>query len=297
MYQKPLRLAIMVSVLLTTIAAFVYYFAKHPSVGDQLRHTPPGLLLLILALYAVQIVIIGLTLLFTLRLCDTRLHMRESLLLTMYTVVINFFGPLQSGPAFRGVYLRQKHGLKLRNYTLATFVYLGLYALFSGLFLLSGLLKWWLLIGVVIAVLAALWLQRSEHKLAARLRQLHLRSLGLLSLATLLQVGAIAAIYYTELRAVDPGVGVNQAVVYTGAANFALFVALTPGAIGFRETFLLFSRRLHHIGSSTIVAANVIDRSVYIILLLLLAVAIFGTHAREQLRTKPSGPTKEPATD
>jgi len=75
-------------------------------------------------------------------------------------------------------------------------------------------------------------------------------------------------------------------VIYTGAANFALFVSITPGAIGFRESFLLFSQHLHHIDSSTIVAANLIDRSVYIVLLLLLAAGIFGTHAQRRFKIK-----------
>jgi uncharacterized membrane protein YbhN (UPF0104 family) len=72
-------------------------------------------------------------------------------------------------------------------------------------------------------------------------------------------------------------------MVYTGAANLALFVSLTPGAIGFRESFLVFSQHLHHISNSTIVAANILDRAMYLVLLLILALIIFGTHARRQL--------------
>lgn len=277
----------MVVILAATLVVFAYYIDKHPQLRDQLRHTSPVLLLGLLGLYALQMITIGLTVLFTMKLCQVHLSWRESLLLTMYTVVVNFFGPLQSGPAFRALYLKRKHGLKLRTYTTATFVYIGLYALFSGLFLLSGLLKWWLLGLVLVALLGGLWVGFAPAKLAGRLRQLQLRSLGALALVTLFQVCSIAAIYYTELRAVFPGVQLGQAITYTGAANFALFVALTPGAIGFRETFLLFSHRLHHIGSGAIIAANVIDRSVYIVWLLLLALLILGTHAREQLHIKP----------
>jgi uncharacterized membrane protein YbhN (UPF0104 family) len=276
----------MVSVLALTVTVFSYFIVKHPELRTQLRHLSPQLIVGLLLLYAIQVVAIGLTVLYTVRLCDVRLGIRETLLLTMYTVVINFFGPLQSGPAFRGLYLKQKHGLKLKNFTLATFVYLGLYALFSGLFLLSSVLKWWLLLVVLLVIALALWLKSSQTPLAKRLRQLHWQSLAALALATLIQVCLIAVIYYTELQAVDPGVRLSQAITYTGAANFALFVAITPGAIGFRETFLVFSRHLHHISNSVIVAANLIDRSVYIIMLLILAAIIFGTHAQDKLRTK-----------
>lgn len=284
MRSKYVRLAIMAVVLTATATAFAYYIAKHPELRTQLRHTSPGVLLLLLLLYGVQVGAIGLTVLYTMSLCRVKLSVRESLLLTMYTVVINFFGPLQSGPAFRALYMKQKHGLKIKSYTLATLVYLFLYALFSGLFLLSGLLKWWLLVIVLAVVLGGFWLVRSGWALAKRFRQLHLRSLVGLAVATFLQLAIVAVIYYVELHSVAPGVHFSQVIVYAGAANFALFVAFTPGAIGFRETFLLFSRRLHHIGSGTIVAANVIDRSVYIVLLLILAAAIFGTHVREQFR-------------
>ena len=284
MRSKYFRLAIMVSVLAITIAAFSYYFATHPALRIQLRHTSPKVLVVLLLLYVLQIAAIGLTVLCTMSLCKVKLAVRESLLLTMYTVVINFFGPLQSGPAFRALYMKQKHGLKIKHYTMATLVYLFLYALISGLFLLSGVLKWWLLVIVLLVVGIWLWLQKSPGPFAVRFRQLHLQSLAGLAIATFLQLALITAIYFVELRSVSPGVHLSQVIVYAGAANFALFVAFTPGAIGFRETFLLFSRRLHHIGSGAIIAANFIDRSVYIVLLLVLAVLIFGTHVREQFK-------------
>jgi hypothetical protein len=73
-----------------------------------------------------------------------------------------------------------------------------------------------------------------------------------------------------------------QAVVYGGAANFSLFVALTPGAIGFREAFLEFSRQLHHIPTSGILAASVIDRSVYVAFLGLLFLMTVGLHVGDR---------------
>jgi uncharacterized membrane protein YbhN (UPF0104 family) len=113
-----------------------------------------------------------------------------------------------------------------------------------------------------------------------------MRAVTYLGIATFLQAGLVCLIYYSELRSVAPATRFSQAIIYTGAANLALFVSLTPGAIGFRESFLVFSRHLHHIGNNTIVAANILDRSVYIVFLLILAVFIFGTHAQRSLKTK-----------
>ncbi|MDB5171033.1 MAG: hypothetical protein JWO35_727 [Candidatus Saccharibacteria bacterium] len=272
-----------VFILLITIAAFANYFASHPQVRQLLRDTSPILLLSLLGLYVLFVGSLALINSATLRLCGTRLIGRESLLLTMYSSVINFFGPLQSGPAFRALYLKKMHGTNLKSYGTATLVYYGFYAFFSGLFLVSGLLGWWL-IPLAGAGLLILWLTyRSPFAFAERLRKLDLSGWYYLAAATFLQVSLLAIIYYVELRSVMPGIHFSQVIIYTGAANFALFVSLTPGAIGFRESFLVFSEKLHHVSNNAIVVANTIDRAVYISLLLFLAVAIFATHAQKKL--------------
>jgi uncharacterized membrane protein YbhN (UPF0104 family) len=279
------RPAAAIIVIVATVAAFIYYFATHPGVRQQLHRTSPAVLLLILVLYFGTIVALALVNAATLRLCKIRMPGSESLLLTSYSAVVNFFGPLQSGPAFRAVYLKKKYGIALKNYTAATFMYYFFFAAFSGLFLLSGLLKWWLIVLVLLGVIVMVVLHRSR-RFGPRLKQLDLAGCYYLAGASLLQVCLVAAVYYTELRSVAPGTHLSQAIVYTGAANFALFVSLTPGAVGFRESFLVFSRHLHHISNSTIVAASILDRAMYIVLLLVMALFIFGTHARRQLNIK-----------
>ena len=107
-----------------------------------------------------------------------------------------------------------------------------------------------------------------------------------LALATLLQVFIVAVIYFVELRAVNSTISFKQAVIYTGAANFALFVSLTPGAIGFRETFLLLAHRLHHIPDSTVLSASLLDRAIYIVFLGILFLVALSMHAKDRLAVK-----------
>ena len=92
--------------------------------------------------------------------------------------------------------------------------------------------------------------------------------------ATVMQTIIQIAIYSIELHNSNGSqhIGLNQVITYTGAANLALFVAITPGAIGIRESFLLSTERLHHISSNSIIVANIIDRSVYLIFLMALGV-------------------------
>ncbi len=107
--------------------------------------------------------------------------------------------------------------------------------------------------------------------------------------ATLLQLTAQAVIFGIELHNTGANVSVGQVLSYTGVANMALFVALTPGSIGIRELFLVFSQHLHHIGDGTIVAANVIDRGVYFVFLGILFVLVLSLHAKDKLHVKQLG--------
>jgi uncharacterized membrane protein YbhN (UPF0104 family) len=273
-----------VTIMAATAAAFVFYFVKHPEVREQLSQTSIGVLVLILALYLTGVVALAFVTIATVRLYKLRLQASESMLLTMYTAIINFFGPLQSGPAFRGVYLKKKHDLSLRHYTVATLIYYCFYGGFSVLMLLSTTLKWWLA-PLAAAGLLLLFAASRSRWLKPRIRGADLRGWYFLALATFAQMVIVTLIYFTELRTVAPGTSFPQALVYTGAANLALFVSLTPGAIGFRESFLLFSQRLHHVSDSTIVAANILDRAMYLVLLMILAAIVFGTHAQRQLKS------------
>lgn len=255
-------------ILIATVIAFISYLGNHPEVHRELKNLALGTSVGLLALYFVFIGSLAGINDAALRICKTTVSAGESLLLTMYSSVINFFGPLQSGPAFRALYLKQKHGVSIKKYTRASFVYYLFYAVYSLLLLFSNVLKWWLLPLIVILILLLI-IKRVAWTYMA--------------LATLLQVVLWVIIFYVELQTVSH-VSLSQVLVYTGAANLALFVSLTPGAIGFRESFLLFSQRLHHIDTATIVAANTIDRAIYIVLLIILAIGIFATHANRRLK-------------
>jgi uncharacterized membrane protein YbhN (UPF0104 family) len=235
-------------------------------------------------LYAGVLLCVNWTNSITLRMCGRHLPRRENALLTCYTTLVNFFGPLQSGPAMRAAYLKQKFRLSLRAYTFGSLIYYAFYAVISALFLLAGSGPHWPLVlgvtGLVIAGCAGiLWL--AHRRFAGHIQGFRVtpRLLAEMGVATLCQLLIVTAIYYIELRAVHTGASLLQAVTYGGAANFALFVSITPGAIGFREAFLAFSRQLHHISAGGILAASVIDRSVYVVFLGVVFLFTLSMHA------------------
>lgn len=275
-----------ITILVVTVAVFINYFINHPEVWEELGQIPRSTLLVILALYFLFVGSLALVNTATLRLCKYKMKAGESLLLTMYSSVINFFGPLQSGPAFRAVYVNQKHGVKVKDYTVASFVYYFFYALFSVVLLFSGVLKWWILPMAILAVIGIFYLRFKKINGLKRLGNLALGNWYYMAAATFVQISLLLLIFWVELTAVSPGIQFSQVAIYTGAANLALFVSLTPGAIGFREAFLVFTQNLHHINGATIVAANTIDRAIYVLMLLMLSGVIIITHAGKKLKVQ-----------
>jgi uncharacterized membrane protein YbhN (UPF0104 family) len=291
------RLKALASPLLIALflGVFVYFFVTHPKLRHALAAANPWVLLLIAALYGVFILCLSWVYNATLQLCGKRLAFRENFLLTCYSTIVNFFGPLQSGPGVRAVYLKQKHGIRLRDYTVASLAYYAIYAIISALFLLSASGTYWVLglaatLCVVVGSIGIVVFFKRRFSRSKDGLQLDIspKTIGWLSLATLCQLVLVAVIFYVELHAIHVNAGWRQALAYGGAANFALFVALTPGAIGFREAFLAFSQQLHHISTPNILAASVIDRAVYVAFLGLLFLIVLGLHADRRFRVARS---------
>jgi uncharacterized membrane protein YbhN (UPF0104 family) len=286
--NRKVKNGLIIFVLLATVAVFVHFFINHPDYIRDLARTNPGW---IIAVIILNIPMVGLLVFIydaCLKLCGKRLGLRENFLLTSYSSIINFFGPLQSGPGVRAAYLKTRHKVRLRDYTLATLLYYGLFAFFSALFLLIGARPWWqttlALIAVVVlsTMVIKCFVQRDKHPDQSHFK-LERSLVTRLTALTFLQVLLCAITYFVELKAVNSHITWGQAMSYTGAANFALFVSLTPDAIGFREAFLVFSQRIHHVSTENILAANIIDRGAYLIFLILLSLVVAAMHAKQRL--------------
>lgn len=211
----------------------------------------------------------------------------ESFNVTSSSSLANFFGPLQSGVGVRAFYLKQKFGIALKKYGLISLYYYAIYAVLSAVFLLFGspiyrlpLLAAMLLIGGASIIYIRAFGNKDKQTMSFHVAP---RLLILLAVAVLVQLVIISAIYFTELRAVGAEPSLAQTLSYSGAANFSLFVAFTPGAIGIREAFLVFSQSIHQIPSNTIVSANLVDRAVYLTFLLAVFLWLTFTHAKKRL--------------
>jgi len=287
MLPKKLKLVLGPLILLLTLAAFAHYLNEHRVLLTQLRHTSLLTIISLILLYGVAYVALLVIMHGSVRMYHKKMGLQENFLLNAYSSLVNFFGPGQSGPAVRGAYLYKRHGVRVKDFMFTTLLYLAMYAVLSACLLVGGSQPWPQALLLVIAVGAVSFLvvrrfaRRSD--IAEDKPAITPFNVGLIAGATVLQGVTQIAIYFIELHSVNHGVSLRQAITYTGAANFALFVALTPGAIGIRESFLLFTRHLHHISSANIVSANIIDRGVFI-LLGVLFVLVLSLHAKDKLK-------------
>ncbi len=128
-YGKPF---IAIVVLLATLGMFSWYIHGHPEVLKQLRRVPITTLFILLALYAVWWIALAVTLQISLHLYHKKMPMSENIMLSAYSSLLNFFGPGQSGPGLRAIYLKKKHDLDIKKYIFATLLYYMFYAVISA---------------------------------------------------------------------------------------------------------------------------------------------------------------------
>lgn len=253
--------ALAIGVLVLVAAFIAVYIALRPQIVGEVLAVGPVVLGWLCALYALIIASHWLILVLTVRWCEARIGGREGLLLTVYSTVANFFGPLQSGPGVRAAYLKAKVGVRLRDFTMATMVYYLAFGAVNVSLLFTRTLPWLTVLGLVatagvIAVVA--WRAGAGRRIAT----------WLIAIVTAVQALLMAAVYHVEVNAVaGPGADALQSLVYSASANLSLFVSITPGAIGFREAFLGFAQSLHGVGLDVIIAAGIVDRAFYVLFL------------------------------
>lgn len=284
--KKHLKTILAPIIFAATIIAFIYYINGHPETLRQLANISPYALLLMLLLSAVSFGIYMLITHISLHMYQKSMSLQEGFLFNSYSSLINFFGPGQSGPIFRAAYLKKRHNVTVKQFTFVLLMYLGFLAVISAMFMFVGSRPWWqtVLLMVAAGAVSALFIWRYRRRANLTLSSgFSALNIGLLFVATALQLGILVLLYGLELQQIGADASWGQVLSYTGVSNFSIFVALTPGAIGIREAFLVFSQNLHHITTSDIVAANLLDRGMYLIFLGLMFVLVVSLHAKEKL--------------
>lgn len=306
--SSTFRISLVIVIILITFGLFGWYIVTHPEVLDTFANIGPLAIILLTIAYAITIVANGFILHFSLEYVKRKTPMLDNVLLTGYSAIVNFFGPLQSGPGFRAVYLKKKYGIEIRKFISATVLFYVFFAVINSAIIGIALgLQFPLVFGVIVVALlvfGVLFPKIKPHLLKVRMLNILFTSkypldknFWLIGVSTALLVAGSTFAYAVELHLVDAGANWWNILVYSATANLALFVALTPGAIGFREAFLLMSQQLHHIDASAIAAANIIDRAFYVVFLLTMFVILLLINYRRHLdifSTKKNQQDKDP---
>lgn len=290
MTKNRLYLGLSIGLLLITIVIFGIYIHDHSYLLNRLKTISPWIILWLTLLYGLWFVALSVIIKYSLKICNVKLSAQENILLNAYSTIVNFFVPGQGGPAVRGAYLYKKYKLKIRLYILVTLIYYLIYGVINSLITFSTTKYWWILAPLYLGVFLISFYGGRKYisKFKIKHEELNFKPINLiyLTLATMFQILIVMTINIIELHSVNHSVSLKQIMIYTGVENLTIFVALTPGAIGIRESFLIFSRKLHHISVASIISASIIDRSIFIIVLAILLIYVVVTHTKSKLFTK-----------
>jgi len=291
--SKLFRQLLVVGIIVLTFGIFIWYGASHPKIISTVLGLNPIIIVFLAIAYSLTILANGIILHFSLSYVRRKTSILDNILLTGYSSIVNFFGPLQSGPGFRAVYLKKKYGIEIKKFLLATFVFYLFFGVINLIIvIIAGLVQkpeWRpaiIITALALALLSPLLLRLALKKErirafigSMRLKDKNFWLIGAGAVGLTLSSGLA---YFIELNEISGHIGLGQVLVYTATANLSLFVSLTPGAIGFREAFLIFSQQLHAIPTTTIFAASVIDRAFYVAFLLVMFIVLLVINGRKK---------------
>ena len=302
-YLTRFRRPLTILVLIVTFGVFILYIYKNPSVIQTVLHVNFFTAIVINAGYILNLLANAVVLVYSLRYIRKNIPLVDALAVTGYSSVVNFFGPLQSGPGFRAVYLKRVYDVGIKKYGVTVLIFYLFFGIINaGVVAIAWLWKstniWLMLLLLLCGMIAVATLLRSKKvtSLLSRIRFSN-RNILMIFLGALLLVAAVFITYFAELSYVNSAIDYTQGIIYSSVANLSLFVSLTPGAIGFRESFLMFSQSLHGISTQDIISASIIDRAYNIFFLLIVFIAASGISNRHKLglrNAKPAADQEQP---
>ena len=278
-YSKIIRTVTAAIVIAITFFVVRSYLNAHPALIHQLGSVSLPVLISVFLLYLVMFGIILQLFHVTILLCHKSIKRRENFYINGYSIGLNFILPGQTGPIFRSGYVKRKYGIAFKTFLSITLLYYFFYTLICLSFISVGSRPWWQSIVFILSATAVLiygtrWYVKKKALDVEKII-LQKKWATILLLLTSAQFSLQTIIYYIELKAVDHLVAFHQVIAYTGIANISLFVGLTPAGIGIRESFLVLSEK---IPVTSIVLANLIDRSIYIIFIVTIVVTSVILH-------------------
>lgn len=286
--KKKLQIFFSILIVLVTIYIFTDYVVKHHQIISRLLKVNPLEIILITLLYSLIFVTLYYLLKFMVQYFNINIDKKDNLLLNAYSLLANFSFFGQAGPGIRAIYLRNKFKLAIKKFIFITLIYYSFYSVIAICLILFGSslkLIWSILIILIVVsanFIAIRWYLK-KRQLDHQKHLLSIKNLAYIFLATLAQLIIQTIIYIIELESIGK-FAIHQIIAYSGFADLSLFASITPGGIGIREAFLIFSEKIHHIPTASIVLASLIDRSAYFIYLIVLLIIVLLFHGFKKIK-------------
>lgn len=291
--KKTIKYCVVIIIITVTFALFGFYIIGHPELISALKNLDFTTLLLLTIGYVIFTLINAAILYYSLRFINKKIPISDNIILTGYSSIVNFFGPLQSGPGFRAIYLKKIYDVRLRDFLVTTLIFYGFFGLINvTIIATASACRFGSVLFYAYSLLVLLLLSIMLYFIATRVRRVRIglqnmkfknKNFWLIGLGAIGLTIIMIAIYFIEVNHVNPSISITQTIIYTAAANLSLFVSITPAAIGIRESFLALSQQLHGVDTTTIIGASIIDRAFYVGFLVLLFSTLLIINSRKHL--------------
>jgi|SRR3989344_6258006 len=285
------------------IGLFVWFYATNPDAIKELASLHPAAIASIILLQFLTLVLNDLTIKTIIAKLGTKLNFSQGLFAAYISSFGNYFLPLSGGAALRAVYLKRNHNFSYKKFIsmmygmyIVSFLATSSVVLVSmaGLYVLDGLfvLSLYLLMAflflftlslssarirvddVILRFFGRFRLSRpfvdKANKVTVGWKQLTKERklvIKLLSYA-LLNIFTRAIMYFIAFQAIGIDINFLQALIYNSIISLSLYLTVTPGSIGIRETMLLLFGTGLFFSDTAILAVSLIDRASLILLLL-----------------------------
>lgn len=286
------------------LAAFIWWGYNNRDTFEALKHVSIWALIIVAIGKLLTNAINGLFTKWTVEAFTKKLNLAEGIYIAILSAIGNYFGPLLGGTSIRAVHLKKSHGLSYSKFTstvagyyLIIFIANSALAIVSILLLNKSRQTMPLLIffSVWLAVLVALTFVRLPKKSRwDRFKNKYVKYLvtvvydieegwhiliknkALMVKLMLLGFSGFAITFFltlVEFNAINVHVSLPALGLYTSLVTVSMLLSFTPGAIGIRETILIFVSVTLGVTNAQILQVAVIDRGVnFVVLLMLFAV-------------------------
>ena len=284
-----------VFVLIILIVWFVTYINTHLNEFKQIKIIHYNHLFYISVLTIIFLVSNGLQLRYLLEPFKIRLPFKEWFGLSVVSTFGNYLTPFRGGMGLRAIFLKNKYQFSYSLFvsTLAA-AYIIVFLVNSLIGVLSMMLIYLfynLFSKIILTLFLTLFLfclfivifspkfYQTKYKLINKFLNIvngwsliksNYKILTFTSFFTFLNVAFSVLIMYLEFSAFGINISWTQSLFLTIVSTFSIFLSITPGSLGIKESILVFSANLINISSTQALSVAILDRVINLIIILIL---------------------------